>query len=116
MDLQHAEAEVCLMYAFSEIVLAVRSPGTRDERWKRALTAVNAGFPKARSDWMTKSLTGARLFLEAALAKRENDPNLLYRAGFGRLAATSGHKSPIDALRALATESVVRMSASGAAA
>jgi hypothetical protein len=56
-----------------------------------------------------------RLFLEASIAGRKADPDLLYRAGLGRLAATSGHR-PIDALRAEATERVSAMSSSGAAA
>ncbi|MDX2051668.1 MAG: hypothetical protein SFV15_04700, partial [Polyangiaceae bacterium] len=113
-NLHRTEAEVCLMLAFSEVILAERSPATRVERWKRAATAVNAAFPRARSDWMTKILKGLSLFLEAAIAKRKADPDLLYRAGLGRLAATSGGK-PIDALRTEATARVVAMSASAAA-
>jgi len=114
-ELGSAEAEVCLMYAFSEIILVERSSASRNERWKRALTAVEMAFPKTHSEWMRKNLKGVRLYLEAALAKRKADPDLLYRAGLGRLAATSGGK-PIDALRADATARVSAMFASGAAA
>ena len=103
------------MLAFGEVVLAERSPATRAERWKRAATAVNAAYPQARSEWMTKLLNGLSLFLDAAIAKRKPDPDLLYRAGLGRLAATSGGK-PIDALLTEATARVSAMSASGAAA
>lgn len=80
------------MYAFSEIILVERSSVNRNERWKRALAAVEVAFPKTHSEWMRKSLKGVRLYLEAALAKRKADPDLLYRAGLGRLAATSGGK------------------------
>ncbi|MEI9939253.1 MAG: hypothetical protein WDO69_18690 [Pseudomonadota bacterium] len=113
--LHRAEAEVCLMLAFGEVVLAERSPATRTERWKRAASAVNAAYPQARSEWMTKLLNGLSLFLDAAIAKRKPDPDLLYRAGLGRLAATSGGK-PIDALLTEATARVGAMYGSSVAA
>jgi len=115
LTVHRAEAEVCLMLAFSEVVLAERSPGTREARWTRAAKAVNAGFPRAHAEWMTKILNGLRLFLEASIAKRKPDPDLLYRAGLGRLAATSGGK-PIDALLTEATARVGAMYGSSVAA
>jgi hypothetical protein len=114
-ELRGADAQVCLMYAFGEIVLSQRLPGNQVQRWKRALEAVDVAFPRARSEWLSKSLKGLRLFLEAAIAKRKADPDLLYRAGLGRLAATSPGK-PIDALLADATARVGAMSEPDAAA
>lgn len=110
-DLHGAEAEVCLMYAFGEISLAERSPANRNERRKRALTAVDAAFPRSRWEWLTKTLIGVRLYLEAALAKRKADPNLLYRAGLGRLAAIS-RDQPLEALHANATARIWAMAGS----
>jgi len=102
-----AEPEICLMYAFAEIKLTEQSPATRQDRLKRALFAVNAAFPKVRSDWMLRHLRAMQKFLEALLAKRKADPDLLYRAGLSWLAATSG-RNPIDALR---TEAIARVGA-----
>ncbi|HKY38995.1 MAG TPA: hypothetical protein VJN18_23815 [Polyangiaceae bacterium] len=114
-DLHQADAQVCLMYAFGELILSQRLTENPTLRWKRALEAVNAAFPKSRSEWLAKSLKGLRLFLEAAISKRKADPDLLYRAGLGRLAATSPGK-PIDALLADATARVSAMAGPDAAA
>ena len=55
------------------------------------------------------------LFLEDMLAKRKADPDLLYRAGLGRLVASS-NESAIDVLKADATARVEAMDASEVAA
>jgi hypothetical protein len=113
--LPHAEPELSLMYAFSEIWLAERVAIGRRQRFQRAFGAVNAAFPRARLEWMTRALTGVRLFLHASLAGQKADPDLLHRAGLGRLAATSAQR-PLDALRADAIERVSALSVSGAGA
>lgn len=110
-----AEPEICLMYAFAEMALAERSQSAKQERLKRALFAVNTASKKARSEWMQRHLQAVKVFLEASLAKRKADPDLLYRAGLSRLAATSG-RNPIDALRAEAVDRVGAMAVEHVAA
>ncbi|MGC4090001.1 MAG: hypothetical protein QM756_19355 [Polyangiaceae bacterium] len=100
-----SEAEVSLMYAFAEIALSERSRVGKRHRLQRALEAVNAAFPKARSEWVQKHLRAVKMFLDASTKNEEADPNLLYRAGLPRLAATST-RDPIGALR---TEAIARI-------
>jgi hypothetical protein len=114
-NLQQSGAEVALMYAYSEILLAQKRAPGREKRWARALRAVEEASSRTRSVWLLKNLRGVRLYLEAAMAKRKVDRDLLYHAGLGRLAATSG-KNPIDTLRADATARVGAMDGSEAAA
>lgn len=84
------------MYAFGELILSQRLTENPTPRWKRALEAVNAAFPRSRSEGLAKSLEGLRLFLEAAIAKRKADPDLLYRAG----PAWRRRSSPVRGVRA----------------
>lgn len=114
-NLQQSGAELALMYAYSEILLAQKRPAGREKRWARALRAVEEASSRTRSVWLLKNLRGVRLFLEASMAKRKVGPDLLYHAGLGRLAATSG-RNPIDTLRADATARVGAMDGSEAAA
>lgn len=112
--LERGGAEVCLMYAFAEILLARRAADSA-VRWQRALEAVDLAFPRTRSEGLRKNLTAVRLFLDDMIAKRKPDPQILYRAGLGRLAAT-GSGSVIDVLRADAAARVSHMDTSEVAA
>ena len=108
--LSTAEAEVCLTYAFAELQLADAAPRERSARLRRALSAVNTGFARAHVEWVRKCLTALQLYIEALLARQKPGSELLYRAGLGRLAATSG-RNPIDALRVDVIERLGAMSA-----
>jgi hypothetical protein len=67
------------------------------------------------SEGLQKDLAGLQLYLQAMLADKRADRNLLYRAGLGGLAATRGG-DPIDLLQEDAVARVAAMDVSGVAA
>jgi tetratricopeptide (TPR) repeat protein len=113
--LDKASAEVCVMYAFAEIQLAQSKKAGRVERWQRALEAVDIAFPRTHSEGLRKNLTALRLLLRDLIDQRDADPNVLYRAGLGGLAATRSGP-PMDVLREDAQAHVNAMRVSEAAA
>jgi hypothetical protein len=114
--LRSAPAEVCAMYAFAEIHVALHERPRNTARWSRALEAVEMAFPRTRSEDLRKTLSALRLFLEHKVARRKEDPDdILYSVGLGRLAATRSG-SFIDALREDAQARLYNMETSGRAA
>jgi hypothetical protein len=83
-------AEVCLMYAFSEINLARKSPAAeRRDRWQRGLDAAQAGLAQVESEGLRKNLKAAQMLLQALLAGRKPTMDILYLAGLSHLAVAS---------------------------
>ena len=93
-------AEVCLMYAFSEIALARKaSPEERRQRWQRGLDAAQSGLAQAESDGLRKNLKAAQLLLQELLAGRKPTLNILYLAGLSELAVATGPS--VDVMKVL---------------
>jgi hypothetical protein len=83
-------AEVCLMYAFSEINLARKAPSAeRHIRWQRGLDAAQSGLAQVESEGLRRNLKAAQMLLQALLAGRKPTMDILYLAGLSELAVTS---------------------------
>jgi len=86
--LDRAVAEVCLLYALAEIVLA--RVAAREEqvlRWERAREAAEAGLTRADTPELRSNLKATQLLLRELLAGREPTMEVLYRSGLGKAAA-----------------------------
>jgi hypothetical protein len=86
--IERATADLCLMYALAEIVLA--RGAHHDEqalRWGRARVAAEAGRARANTLELRRSLTAVQFLLDELFAGREPTMEILYRAGLGKAAA-----------------------------
>jgi hypothetical protein len=86
--IEEAEADICLMYALAEIVLARRArQDERALRWGRARGAAEAGRARTTSLGLRRYLTAVQLLLDELVAGREPTMEILYKAGLGEAAA-----------------------------
>jgi len=87
--MERAAPEVCLLYAFAELVMAERW-GRDKARWKRALASVNEGLSREGvTKALKRTMRAVRLLLEALLAGREPGVEVLYIAGLGDVVASA---------------------------
>lgn len=86
--IERARADVCLMYALAEIMLA-RDPADAEQtrRWERARVAADAGRARARTPSVRRSLKAVQLMLDELFAGRVPTMDVAYRAGLGPAAA-----------------------------
>lgn len=105
-SLAGAGPEVCLMYALAEVEIGKKDPAPLD-RWRRAQEAVQVGLSSLPSPEIGRSLTAARLLLDALQAGREPTLDIFYQAGLGERAVTAPpRQGVIELLIALGSSQV----------
>lgn len=89
-------AEVCLLYACSEMMLARKAPSAeRRTRWQRGLDAAQAGLAQVEAEGLRKNLRAAQMLLQALLAGRKPTMDILYLAGLSDLALASQRSADV---------------------